>query len=124
MAGSYAYSRVEIGSDSSTRWAGVMATRKSVTKTSVGAREPRAAIRDIAALAGVSVATVSRVLNGRSDVSAATRATVLRHIGEVGYVSNRSARAGGRADRVDRADRSPCARRVLRGHRRGRRRGS
>jgi LacI family transcriptional regulator len=38
------------------------------------------------------------VLNGRPDVSAATRATVLRHIREVGYVSNRSARAlaGGR----------------------------
>src|SRR5947209_16735855 len=58
----------------------------------------RAAIRDIAALAGVSVATLSRVLNGRPDVSAATREMVLRHIRERGYVSNRSARAlaGGR----------------------------
>jgi LacI family transcriptional regulator len=58
----------------------------------------RAAIRDIASLAGVSVATVSRVLNGRPDVSPATRELVLRHIRERGYVSNRSARAlaGGR----------------------------
>lgn len=75
-----------------------MTTRKSATKARVGARRSRTAIRDIAALAGVSVATVSRVLNGRPDVSAATRETVLRHIREVGYVSNRSARAlaGGR----------------------------
>ncbi len=55
-------------------------------------------IRDIAALAGVSVATVSRVLNGRPDVSSATRDVVLQHIRERGYVTNRSARAlaGGR----------------------------
>ena len=55
-------------------------------------------IRDIAALAGVSVATVSRVLNGRPDVSSATRDVVLQHIRERGYVTSRSARAlaGGR----------------------------
>jgi LacI family transcriptional regulator len=52
----------------------------------------RAAIRDIAARAGVSVATVSRVLNGRPDVARVTRDVVLRHIRELGYVSNRSAR--------------------------------
>src|SRR5205823_3580281 len=75
------------------RWAGTMATRTSVTKARMGVRRSRAAIRDIAALAGVSVATVSRVLNGRPDVSPATRETVLRHIRELGYVSNRNARA-------------------------------
>jgi LacI family transcriptional regulator len=55
-------------------------------------------IRDIAALAGVSVATVSRVLNGRPDVSSATRDVVLQHIRERGYVTSLSARAlaGGR----------------------------
>ena len=76
----------------------MIATRKGVTKARVGAQRSRTAIRDIAALAGVSVATVSRVLNGRPDVSPATRATVLHHIHERGYVSNRSARAlaGGR----------------------------
>jgi DNA-binding LacI/PurR family transcriptional regulator len=52
----------------------------------------RAAMRDIAERAGVSIATVSRVLNGRPDVSAATRAAVLQYVREVGYVSNRVAR--------------------------------
>lgn len=53
----------------------------------------RLVIRDIAALAGVSVATVSRVLNGRPDVSSATRDMVRRHIRERGYVTSRTARA-------------------------------
>jgi LacI family transcriptional regulator len=55
--------------------------------------ESRAAIRDIAERAGVSLATVSRVLNGRPDVSATTRAAVLQVVREAGYVSNRVARA-------------------------------
>ncbi len=54
---------------------------------------PRMVIRDIAALAGVSVATVSRVLNDRPDVSPATRDLVLRHIRERGFVTSRNARA-------------------------------
>ena len=53
----------------------------------------RAAIRDIAERAGVSMATVSRVLNGRPDVAAATRSSVLQHVRDAGYVSNRIARA-------------------------------
>lgn len=53
----------------------------------------RAALRDIAERAGVSIATVSRVLNGRPDVAAATRDTVLQHVRDLGYVSNRVARA-------------------------------
>jgi len=58
----------------------------------------RAVIRDIATAAGVSVATVSRVLNDRPDVSPATRDAVLRQIQEHGYVPRRDARAlaGGR----------------------------
>ena len=59
---------------------------------------PRATIRDIADAAGVSIATVSRVLNGRPDVSPATRDVVLRVVREQGFSMNRSARAlsGGR----------------------------
>jgi LacI family transcriptional regulator len=54
---------------------------------------PRTVIRDVAALAGVSIATVSRALNGRPDVAPATRELVLRHVRELGYMSNRNARA-------------------------------
>ena len=53
----------------------------------------RATIRDIARHAGVSVATVSRVINGRPDVSAETREAVLRHVRAHNFTSNRSARA-------------------------------
>jgi DNA-binding LacI/PurR family transcriptional regulator len=44
-----------------------------------------ARLADIAAQAGVSEATVSRVLNGRSGVSAATRQTVLAALDVLGY---------------------------------------
>jgi LacI family transcriptional regulator len=49
-------------------------------------------IRQIADLAGVSIATVSRVLNGRGDVSEETREAVSRVIRENGYTANRNAR--------------------------------
>jgi LacI family transcriptional regulator len=55
------------------------------------ARE-RMTIRQIADLAGVSIATVSRVLNGRGDVSDETRSLVTEIIRENGYTANRSAR--------------------------------
>ena len=53
----------------------------------------RTTIRDVAREAGVSIATVSRVINGRPDVSAETREAVLRVVREHGFTSNRSARA-------------------------------
>jgi LacI family transcriptional regulator len=58
----------------------------------------RSTIRDIAAQAGVSTATVSRVLNGRPDVSPGTREAIVQLIREQGYTTNRTARglAGGR----------------------------
>ena len=52
----------------------------------------RLTIRDIAGLAGVSTATVSRVINGHSEVSDRTRDAVMRVVREHGYSTNRSAR--------------------------------
>jgi LacI family transcriptional regulator len=49
-------------------------------------------IADIAATAGVSVPTVSKVINGRSDVSAETRRRVEAAIREHGYQRSASAR--------------------------------
>jgi LacI family transcriptional regulator len=49
-------------------------------------------IREVAGLAGVSVATVSRVMNGRDDVSPETREMVLRVVREHGYTTSRAAR--------------------------------
>jgi DNA-binding LacI/PurR family transcriptional regulator len=50
-------------------------------------------MRDVAALAGVSPQTVSRVLNAPHTVSQETRSRVLRVIDEVGYRRNFAARA-------------------------------
>src|SRR3982751_5924132 len=52
----------------------------------------RATIRDIADLAGVSIATVSRVLNDRPDVAAETRETVLQVVREHRFSTTRGAR--------------------------------
>jgi LacI family transcriptional regulator len=52
----------------------------------------RPTIKEVAERAGVSIATVSRVMNGRDDVSQETRDLVARVIGENGYRVNRSAR--------------------------------
>jgi LacI family transcriptional regulator len=62
----------------------------------------RATIREIARAAGVSIATVSRVINGRPDVSPQTREAVLRVVREHGFSTNRNARAlsGGRTGLV------------------------
>ena len=49
-------------------------------------------IKDIAALAGVSVTTVSRVLNHRPDVNSATREKVEQIIRECHFVGNTNAR--------------------------------
>jgi LacI family transcriptional regulator len=53
----------------------------------------RATIRDVARLAGVSVATVSRVVNDRPDVSPETREAVMHHVKALSFSTNRSARA-------------------------------
>jgi LacI family transcriptional regulator len=53
----------------------------------------RPTIRDVAERAGVSIATVSRVLNDRADVSAETRERVREVAREVGYSADPAARA-------------------------------
>ncbi|WP_223774270.1 LacI family DNA-binding transcriptional regulator [Streptomyces sp. 135] len=53
----------------------------------------RVTIRDVAARAGVSVATVSRVLAGNYPTSTASRAKVLRAVKDLDYVANAHARA-------------------------------
>jgi len=50
-------------------------------------------IRDVAREAGVSVSTVSLVINGRQSIKMETRFRVLKAIQELGYVPNQSARA-------------------------------
>jgi LacI family transcriptional regulator len=52
-------------------------------------RDGRATLATVAASAGVSVATVSKVLNGRSDVAPATRALVQELLHEHDYVGRR-----------------------------------
>jgi LacI family transcriptional regulator len=54
---------------------------------------PRPTIRDVAERAGVSIATVSRVLNDRADVSLETRERVREVAREVGYSADPAARA-------------------------------
>jgi LacI family transcriptional regulator len=55
-------------------------------------RTNRLTIRQVADLAGVSTATVSRVINGRAEVSDRAREAVLRVVREHGYSTNRTAR--------------------------------
>jgi DNA-binding LacI/PurR family transcriptional regulator len=50
-------------------------------------------LEQVAALAGVSRATVSRVVNGSPKVSPEVRAQVERAVAELGYVPNRAARS-------------------------------
>src|SRR5690349_14033541 len=56
-------------------------------------------IYDVAREAGVSYATVSRVLNNRAYVKPETREAVLQAVTRLGYVANQQARslAGGRS---------------------------
>jgi LacI family transcriptional regulator len=56
----------------------------------VASRDRRATLASVAASAGVSVATVSKVLNGRDDVAPATRALVQGLLDEHRYVARRA----------------------------------
>ena len=50
-------------------------------------------IKDVARLAGISVATVSRALNGHANVTAATRAHVLGVVARLRFVPSSAARS-------------------------------
>ncbi len=71
-----------------------------ITSTETGNGHGRLTIRDIAHLAGVSPATVSRVINGRPEVSEPVRARVLRVVSEHGYTVTRSPLTGMRSGLV------------------------
>ena len=58
-------------------------------------RESRSTIKDVAAQAGVSYQTVSRVVNNSPDVRLETRDRVLAAIAELGYRPNAAARTMG-----------------------------
>lgn len=53
-----------------------------------GAPRGRTTITDVARAAGVSVATVSKVINGRYGVAAATHDRVMQVVNELGYASS------------------------------------
>ncbi|SDH07430.1 LacI family DNA-binding transcriptional regulator [Nonomuraea jiangxiensis] len=57
----------------------------TTTRDAAPSRDTPPTIAQLAELAGVSVATVSKVVNGRSEVSAETRALIERLIREHGY---------------------------------------
>lgn len=52
----------------------------------------RIRMKEVAEAAGVSVNTVSRALNGKSEISPETRARILEVAAKVGYRPNRLAR--------------------------------
>jgi LacI family transcriptional regulator len=62
--------------------------------------EPKVTIKDVAAAAGTSFGTVSRVINNDVHVKDRTRERVLNAMEELGYVVNRQARslAGGKSN--------------------------
>lgn len=61
----------------------------AMTDTEIPRTAPsRVTIRDVARAAGVSVATVSKVINGRDGIADATSARVLGVVAELGYESS------------------------------------
>jgi DNA-binding LacI/PurR family transcriptional regulator len=57
------------------------------------AREENPTIYDVARLAGLSIATVSRVINSPDQVNEVTKSKVLQIIDEIGYIPKAEARA-------------------------------
>jgi LacI family transcriptional regulator len=61
----------------------------------------RTTIAEIARTADVSISTVSKVLNGHTDISASTRQRVQRLLDDRGYQRRRAAHHGRRGDLID-----------------------
>ena len=61
--------------------------------TRIGMARHRPTLEQVAARAGVSRATVSRVVNGSTTVASEIRKNVLRAVQELGYVPNHAARS-------------------------------
>jgi LacI family transcriptional regulator len=80
-------------------------------------QRPRPRLADIAAEAGVSLPTVSKVVNGHADVAAATRARIEQLLGEHNYrhPGMRAGRRSGLIDVVFNGLDSPWAVEILRG---------
>jgi DNA-binding LacI/PurR family transcriptional regulator len=70
----------------------VISAGKAMTSQQGGAQQP-AGIRDVARLAGVSVASVSFALNGQPGVADETRRRILAAAAELGYRANPQAQA-------------------------------
>ncbi len=96
-----------------------MASTESSTASSTpdGAPRRRATLAAIAAEAGVSLPTVSKVVNGRPDVAPQTRARVERLLGELRYQrpGGRRGRRVGLIDLIFNGLDSPWAVEILRG---------
>lgn len=77
----------------------------------------RGTMADVAEAAGVSVPTVSKVLNGRLDVAEATRAKVLQAVHDTGYRTKRgpASELAGAIDLLIEGVDSPWALEIIRG---------
>ena len=82
-----ARSGIIIGTDESVADRSPRSSGPERTAYTVAARSkvPKTTIIDIAAASGVSVATVSRILNDKPDVAESTRKRVLRVMDEIGF---------------------------------------
>src|SRR5437867_1033597 len=80
-----------------------------------GSESPRPTLASIAAEAGVSAATVSKVLNGHSDVAAKTRAGVQALLAAHNYEKRPRPRSAGLIDVLFTQLRSPWAVEIIRG---------